>query len=96
MTIFGCTVDYVSGRNRYMGYLITLVFTPSRVSRLAWTAPTVPAGTSLRACFDALGADTYVIKYKPNGLNINHNAGSTYIEGLQKFVVENDLDIGFA
>ena len=46
--------------------------------------------------FDALGADTYVINNKPNGLNINLNAGSTHIEGLQKFVVENHLDIGFA
>ena len=46
--------------------------------------------------FDALGADTYVINNKPNGLNINNNAGSTHIEGLQKFVVENHLDVGFA
>jgi len=45
---------------------------------------------------DALGADTYVINNKPNGLNINNNAGSTHIEGLQKFVVENGLDVGFA
>lgn len=46
--------------------------------------------------FDALGADTYVINNKPNGLNINNNVGSTHIEGLQKFVVEKGLDIGFA
>ena len=46
--------------------------------------------------FDALGADTYVINAQPNGLNINNNAGSTHIEGLQKFVVEKGLDIGFA
>lgn len=46
--------------------------------------------------FDALGADTYVINNQPNGLNINLNAGSTHIEGLQKFVVEKGLDIGFA
>ena len=46
--------------------------------------------------FDALGADTYVINNKPNGLNINNNAGSTHIEGLQKFVVEHHLDVGFA
>ena len=49
-----------------------------------------------KSVFDALGADTYVINAQPNGLNINNNAGSTHIEGLQKFVVEKGLDIGFA
>jgi phosphoglucosamine mutase len=46
--------------------------------------------------FDALGAKTYVINASPNGININNNAGSTHIEGLQKYVVENKLDVGFA
>ena len=49
-----------------------------------------------KSVFDALGADTYVINAQPNGTNINNNAGSTHIEGLQKFVVEKGLDIGFA
>ena len=58
--------------------------------------PTAPAGTIAKSVFDALGADTYVINAQPNGTNINNNAGSTHIEGLQKFVVENGLDVGFA
>lgn len=49
-----------------------------------------------KAVFDALGAKTYVINADPNGTNINTDAGSTHIEGLQKFVVEKGLDVGFA
>ena len=92
----GCTVDYVAGRNRYMGYLISRVSIPSKVSRSAWTAPMGSSWNIAKSVFDALGADTYVINNKPNGLNINNNAGSTHIEGLQKFVVEKGLDVGFA
>ena len=46
--------------------------------------------------FDSLGAKTFVINAEPDGTNINRDAGSTHIEGLQKYVVENGLDVGFA
>ena len=49
-----------------------------------------------KSVFDALGAKTYVINAQPDGLNINMNAGCTHIEVLQKFVKENQLDVGFA
>ena len=92
----GCTVDYVSGRNRYMGYLISLGIYSFRGIKVGLDCANGSSWNIAKSIFDALGADTYVINNKPNGLNINLNAGSTHIEGLQKFVVENHLDIGFA
>ena len=92
----GCTVDYVSGRNRYMGYLISLGIYSFKGIKVGLDCANGSSWTIAKSVFDALGADTYVINAQPNGLNINNNAGSTHIEGLQKFVVENHLDIGFA
>ena len=92
----GCTVDYVSGRNRYMGYLISLGIYSFKGVKVGLDCANGSSWNSAKSVFDALGADTYVINAQPNGLNINNNAGSTHIEGLQKFVVENHLDIGFA
>ena len=92
----GCTVDYVSGRNRYMGYLISLGIYSFKGVKVGLDCANGSSWNIAKSIFDALGADTYVINNKPNGLNINLNAGSTHIEGLQKFVVENHLDIGFA
>ena len=92
----GCTVDYVAGRNRYMGYLISLGIYSFRGIKVGLDCANGSSWNIAKSVFDALGADTYVINNKPNGLNINNNAGSTHIEGLQKFVVENGLDIGFA
>ncbi len=92
----GCTVDYVSGRNRYMGYLISLGVYSFKGIKVGLDCANGASWTIAKSVFDALGADTYVINNKPNGLNINLNAGSTHIEGLQKFVVENKLDVGFA
>ena len=92
----GCTVDYVAGRNRYMGYLISLGIYSFRGVKVGLDCANGSSWNIAKSVFDALGADTYVINNKPNGLNINLNAGSTHIEGLQKFVVENHLDIGFA
>lgn len=92
----GCTVDYVSGRNRYMGYLISLGIYSFKGIRVGLDCANGASWNIAKSVFDALGADTYVINNKPNGLNINLNAGSTHIEGLQKFVVENHLDVGFA
>lgn len=92
----GCTVDYVSGRNRYMGYLISLGIYSFKGIKVGLDCANGSAWNIAKSVFDALGADTYVINAQPNGLNINNNADSTHIEGLQKFVVEKGLDIGFA
>ena len=92
----GCTVDYVAGRNRYMGYLISLGIYSFKGVKAGLDCANGASWNIAKSVFDALGADTYVINNKPNGLNINNNAGSTHIEGLQKFVVENGLDVGFA
>lgn len=92
----GCTVDYVSGRNRYIGYLISLGMYSFRGVKVGLDCANGSSWNIAKAVFDALGADTYVINNQPNGLNINLDAGSTHIEGLQKFVVEKGLDVGFA
>lgn len=92
----GCTVDYVAGRNRYMGYLISLGIYSFKGVKVGLDCANGASWNIVKSVFDALGADTYVINNQPNGLNINNNAGSTHIEGLQKFVVEKGLDVGFA
>ncbi len=92
----GCTVDYVAGRNRYIGYLISLGLYSFRGKKIGLDCANGSGWTIAKAVFDALGANTYVINAQPNGFNINDNAGSTHIEGLKKFVTDNGLDIGFA
>ncbi len=92
----GCTVDYVAGRNRYIGYLISLGMYSFRGKKVGLDCANGSARHVAKAVFDALGATTFVINDEPNGVNINKDAGSTHIEGLQKFVVEKGLDIGFA
>ena len=92
----GKTVDYVAGRNRYIGYLISLGLFSFKGLRVGLDCANGAAWNIAKSVFDALGAKTYVINAEPDGLNINQNAGSTHIEVLQKFVVDNDLDVGFA
>ena len=92
----GRTVDYVSGRNRYIGYLISLGIYSFKGIKVGLDCANGSAWNVAKSVFDALGAKTYVINAEPNGTNINNNAGSTHIEGLQKFVVEKGLDVGFA
>ncbi len=92
----GCTVDYVSGRNRYIGYLISLCQYSFKGKKVALDCANGASWNIAKAVFEALGAKTLVINASPNGLNINENAGSTHIEGLQRFVVENGCDVGFA
>ena len=92
----GCTVDYVSGRNRYLGYLISLGLYSFKGVKVGLDCANGAAWNLAKTLFDALGATTYLLNASPNGLNINNNAGSTHIEGLQKFVKENHLDVGFA
>ena len=94
--LIDCTVDYVAGRNRYMGYLISLGIYSFKGVKVGLDCANGASWNIAKSVFDALGADTYVINNKPNGTNINNNAGSTHIEGLQKFVVEKGLDVGFA
>ena len=92
----GRTVDYVSGRNRYIGYLISLGVHSFKGMKVGLDCANGSAWNIAKSVFDALGAKTYVINADPNGTNINLDAGSTHIEGLQKLVVEQGLDVGFA
>jgi len=92
----GCTVDYVSGRNRYIGYLISLGLYSFKGMKVGLDCANGASWNIAKSVFDALGAKTYVLNADPDGMNINENAGSTHIEVLQKFVVENGLDVGFA
>ena len=92
----GRTVDYVSGRNRYMGYLISMSKYSFKDKRVGLDLANGAAWQIAKSVFEALGAKTYVINDEPNGYNINTDCGSTHIEHLQKFVVENRLDVGFA
>ena len=92
----GCTVDYISGRNRYVGYLISLGMYSFRGKKVGLDCANGSSWNIAKAVFDALGAKTYVINAEPDGTNINRDAGSTHIEGLQRLVVEKGLDVGFA
>ncbi len=92
----GQTVDYASGRNRYIGYLISLGLYSFRGKRVGLDCANGSTWNIAKAVFDALGAKTYVLNAEPNGFNINRDAGSTHIEGLARYVVENGLDCGFA
>lgn len=92
----GRTVDYISGRNRYIAYLISLGIYSFKGLRIGLDCANGSAWSIAKSVFDALGAETFVINAIPDGLNINLNAGSTHIETLQDFVVRNSLDAGFA
>ncbi len=92
----GRTVDYVAGRNRYVGYLISLGKYSFKKYKIALDCANGASWTIAKAVFDALGAKTYVINANPDGTNINRDAGSTHIENLCKYVVENGMDVGFA
>ena len=92
----GRTVDFAAGRNRYIGYLISLATRSFKNMRVGLDCANGSASAIAKNVFDALGAETHVINNTPDGLNINTNCGSTHIEGLQKYVVENHLDVGFA
>jgi len=92
----GRTVDYVAGRNRYIGYLISMSKFSFKNKRVGLDVANGAAWSIAKGVFDALGAKTYVINAEPDGYNINTDCGSTHIEHLQKFVVDNGLDVGFA
>ena len=92
----GRTVDYAAGRNRYIGYLISLATRSFKNMRVGLDCANGSSSAIAKSVFDALQAKTYVINNQPDGTNINTNCGSTHIEVLQKYVVDNGLDIGFA
>lgn len=92
----GKTVDYAIGRNRYIGYLISLATRSFQGIKVGLDLANGSATTIAKGVFDALGAKTYVIGNEPDGTNINKNCGSTNMKALQKHVVENSLDVGFA
>ena len=92
----GRTVDYVEGRNRYIGYLISMSKYSFKGKRVGLDVANGAAWSIAKGVFDALGAKTYVMNNTPDGYNINTDCGSTHIEHLQAFVKENNLDVGFA
>ena len=92
----GRTVDYVAGRNRYIGFLISMSKYSFKDKKVGLDVANGAAWQIAKGVFDALGAKVYVMNDQPDGYNINTDCGSTHIEHLQKFVVENRLDVGFA
>lgn len=92
----GKTVDYTMGRNRYIGYLMTIPTRPFKNMRVGLDTANGASYLIAKSVFDALGAKTYIINNDPDGFNINAECGSTHIEKLQAFVKENNLDVGFA
>ena len=92
----GRTVDYAMGRNRYIGHLISLATRSFKNKKVGLDCANGSASAIAKSVFDALGAKTFVIHAEPDGTNINKDCGSTHIQSLQKFVVDNGLDVGFA
>ena len=92
----GRTVDYAAGRNRYIGYLISLATHSYKGVKVGLDCANGSTWMIAKSVFEALGAETHVINNTPDGVNINTNCGSTHIEGLQKYEKENHLDVGFA
>ena len=92
----GRTVDFAMGRNRYIGYLMSIPTRAFKDLKVGLDCANGSSSAIAKSVFDALGAQTYVINNEPDGTNINTNCGSTHIEVLQKYVVENGLDVGFA
>ncbi|NMB44046.1 MAG: phosphoglucosamine mutase, partial [Clostridiales bacterium] len=92
----GKTIDYAIGRNRYIGYLISLATRSFKDMKVGLDCANGAAFSIAKGVFDALGAETYVINNDPNGININENSGSTHIEVLRQYVLDNGLDVGFA
>ena len=92
----GKAVDYAAGRNRYIGYLISLATHSYKGMRIGLDCANGSTWMMAKSIFETLGAETVVIGNQPNGLNINNDCGSTHIEGLRRLVTENKLDVGFA
>ncbi|SCP98788.1 phosphoglucosamine mutase [Anaerobium acetethylicum] len=96
MENIGKTTDFAMGRHRYIGYLISLATRSFKNIKVGLDCANGSSSQIAKAVFDALGAQTYVISNEPDGININTNCGSTHMENLQEFVLDNGLDVGFA
>ena len=92
----GCTVDFVAGRNRYLGFLLSLASGSFRGYRVGLDCANGSAWALARTVFEALGAEVHAIGVSPDGFNINKNCGSTHPAALQKLVLAEGLDLGFA
>mgnify|MGYP002511127425 CR=1 FL=1 len=92
----GRTVDFAAGRNRYIGYLISIATRSFKNMKVGLDCANGSASAIAKNVFDALGAETHVINNEPNGININTNCGSTHIQVLQQYVKDHHLDVGFA
>ena len=92
----GRTIDFASGRNRYIGHLISIPSRDFKGIKVGLDCANGSSSAIAKSVFDALQAKTYVINNQPDGTNINTNCGSKHIEVLQKYVVENGLDVGYA
>ena len=92
----GCIIDHVAGRNRYVGYLISLASHSYRKLRIGLDCANGAAWSIGRTVFAALGAELHIIGDEPDGLNVNADCGSTHMERLQALVRERHLDVGFA
>ena len=92
----GCVIDYVAGRNRYVGFLISVAANSYRSLKVALDCANGSSWMIARSVFSALGAQVHVINADPDGLNINEQAGSTHIGHLRKYVREHQMDVGFA
>ena len=92
----GRTVDFASGRNRYIGHLISIPCHDFKNVKVGLDCSNGSSSAIAKSVFDALRAKTYVINNEPNGININRGCGSTHIEVLRQFVIDKGLDIGFA
>lgn len=92
----GRTVDWSAGRNRYVGYLISLGMFSFKGKKVGLDCANGSAWMIAKSVFDALGATTYAMGDEPDGFNINNGVGSTHIDALRRFVVEKGLDVGFA
>ena len=92
----GCIVDYVAGRNRYVGYLISIASNSYKKLRIGLDCANGASWMIAKAVFDALGAQTVIIGDTPDGLNCNRDCGSTHMDKLCELVKEQKLDVGFA
>lgn len=92
----GCIIDYVAGRNRYLGFLISVAANSYRGVSVALDCANGSSWMLAKSVFDALGASTHIINAAPDGININEDAGSTHINNLRRYVKENHCDVGFA
>ena len=92
----GNVIDYAAGRNRYIGYLMTVPTRAFNGMKVGLDCANGASWNIARAVYEALGAKVYVTNNTPDGVNINENCGSTHIDGLRKFVLDNGLNVGFA